>query len=222
MVNESTLTRTEEQSMSVKTRGEVRRYAWRCCLGLLALVWYHNPAAAQTLQWARQFAASHPDATFSVAADSSGAYVVGITRGGLPGQTVVNIQQDGFVRKYDPTGKELWTREFGVNGRPAAANGVAVDATGVYVVGRSELGTRWDAGNDSLAIVNKYDTNGNLLWTHQTSGPPRPGSAANPPWGESAVGVALNGGGVYVAGNAQKPTLQSGDMYLRKLDSTGK
>ena len=132
--------------MSVEERGKLYTCTWRCCLGIVALAWCHHPAAAQTLQWARQFAAAHPDATFSVAADSSGAYVVGITRGGLPGQTVVDSQQDGFVRKYDPTGKELWTREFGVNGRPAAANGVAVDATGVYVAGRSELGGQTGRG----------------------------------------------------------------------------
>jgi hypothetical protein len=201
--------------MSFEKRGKLSVRTWRRCLGIVALVWWPHSAAAQTLQWARQFAASKPDATFSIAADSSGAYVAGMTRGGLPGQTVVNTQQDAFVRKYDPTGKELWTREFAVNGGPAVANGVAVDATGVYVVGRTAAGGRLGAGADSLAIVNKYDTNGNLLWTHQTSGPPRPGSAANPPYGESAVGVALNGGGVYVAGNAEKPTIQSGDMYLR-------
>jgi uncharacterized protein (TIGR03437 family) len=179
---------------------------------MLALVWVHNPAAAQTLQWARQFAASKPDATFSIAADSSGAYVVGLTRGGLPGQTVVNIQQDAFVRKYDPAGKELWTREFAVNGRPAAANGVAVDASGVYVVGRSELGNRQDEAPTTLAVVNKFDANGNLLWTHLTGGLS----------GESAVGVALNGGGVYVAGSMVSPTAHYQGMYLRKLDPTGK
>src|ERR1035437_6402153 len=110
--------------MSTRKQGKMHRHNWRLLLGILALVWYHNPAAAQTLQWARQFAASKPDATFSVAADSSGAYVAGVTYGGLPGQTVVNTQEEAFVRKYDPTGKELWTREFAVNSRPAVTNGV--------------------------------------------------------------------------------------------------
>ena len=200
--------------MSTRKQGKMYRHNWRLLLGILALVWAHNPAAAQTLQWARQFAASKPDATFSIAADSSGAYVAGITRGGLPGQTVVNTQQDGFVRKYDPTGKELWTREFAVNSRPTGANGVAVDATGVYVVGRTELGgARQSVGSGTLAWVYKYDTNGNLLWTHLT------GTSV---FGESAVGVALNGGGVYVAGNAISSTTHFQVMYLRKLDPTGK
>jgi uncharacterized protein (TIGR03437 family) len=39
------------------------------------------------------------------------------------------------VRKYDPDGAELWTREFGTSDA-AWARGVALDASGVYVVGR--------------------------------------------------------------------------------------
>ena len=201
--------------MSVEKRGKLYIHTGRRCLGIVALICCPHPAAAQTLQWSHQFAASTPDAIFGVAADSSGVYVVGMTRGALPGQAVVT-QQDAFVRKYDPTGKELWTREFGVNAQPAVANGVAVDATGVYVVGRSELGdilgNRRGESIDCSAVVNKYDTNGNLLWTHVVS---------NGVPGESAVGVALNGGGVYVAGNIRPTALTTG-MYLRKLDSTGK
>ncbi len=44
---------------------------------------------------------------------------------------------DVFVRKYDPTGRELWTRQFGSEEpEKDAAYSVAVDAQGnVFVVG---------------------------------------------------------------------------------------
>ncbi|HWB95380.1 MAG TPA: hypothetical protein VG672_01725 [Bryobacteraceae bacterium] len=172
------------------------------------LVWIHNPAAAQTVQWARQFASSNPNATYQIAADASGAYMVGMTRGALPGQTAANIQQDGFLRKYDPSGKELWTKEFDENSRPFSANSVAVDSSGVYVVGTTERTTgREVITENTLAVVSKYDTNGNLLWTQQSSKR------------EGAVAVALGGGAVYVAGSDSSTGGQ--DVYLRKFDPSG-
>ena len=95
-----------------KKAGEMHKQSCRRLIGILALAWYHNPAAAQTLQWARQFA-SPPAAAFSVASDSSGVYIAGITYKALPGQTKLSpsgSQFDGYVRKYDPSGNELWTQ----------------------------------------------------------------------------------------------------------------
>ena len=78
-----------------------------------------------------------------IAADSTGIYIAGTTGGGLPGQPYFGLS-DAFVRKYDAEGNALWTDQFGsfksvsnVFGSDAldGANGVAVDATGVYVVG---------------------------------------------------------------------------------------
>ena len=68
-----------------------------------------------------------------MAVDASGVYVAGFTFGTLPGQTSAG-GWDAFVRKYDATGTELWTRQFGTTSLDAA-NGVAVDASGVYVAG---------------------------------------------------------------------------------------
>src|ERR1035438_1331288 len=96
----------------------MHKHSCRRLIGILALAWYH-PAAAQTLQWARQFA-SPPAAAFSVASDSSGVYIAGITSKALPGQTKISptgTQPDGFLRKYDPSGNELWTQEFAVLGK---------------------------------------------------------------------------------------------------------
>src|SRR5262249_1201353 len=53
----------------------------------------------------------------------------------LPGQCRSGSGDDSFVRKYDPDGAEVWTREFGTS-EESFAWGVAVDSNGVYVVGQ--------------------------------------------------------------------------------------
>jgi len=104
-------------------------------------------------------------------------YVVGRTYGALPTQTKTSLLEDAFIRKYDASGSELWTRQFGTptssvgpsNG--TTAQGVAVDSTGVYVVGTagSNFPGQTNAGSDD-AFIRKYDASGNVLWTHQFGG----------------------------------------------------
>lgn len=175
-------------------------------LGLAAVAGASGPAFAQTVQWARQFASPKPNATFQIAADSSGIYMVGTTLGALPGQTAVNLSQDGFLRKYDPSGKELWTREMAPNSRPFTVNGVAAGASAVYIAGTTDASRR-RTNPGSLAILGKYDANGNPIWTKE--------SIAR----QGAVGVALSGDAVYVAGPDASAGIQQ--MYVRKFDSSG-
>lgn len=161
-------------------------------IGILALAWCPNPVVAQTLQWARQFA-SPSAAAFSVAADSSGVYIAGITYNALPGQTKISpsgSQPDGYVRKYDPSGNELWTQEFAVLGKSGlSVNGIAVDSTGVYVAAKTGGGSRYGIGPGTLALVYKFDPDGNLLWTNQTT-------TSKTLTAESATGVAERRSGV--------------------------
>ena len=72
-----------------------------------------------------------------VVADITGVYVVGtsLAAPALPGQCRSGSGGDFFVRKYDPDGAAVWTREFGTVDA-AWASGVAVDPSGVYVVGQ--------------------------------------------------------------------------------------
>ena len=88
-----------------------------------------------TEEWVRQFGSTGDDGASGVAADALGnLYVVGEIQGALPGQTQLG-GRDAFVRKYDASGNELWTRQFG-SSDSNRANDVAVDtAGGVYVVG---------------------------------------------------------------------------------------
>lgn len=85
--------------------------------------------------WSRQIASSVSGV--GVAADATSVYVVGNTGlAALPGQCRSGSGGDFFVRKYDVAGTEQWTREFGTSEATRASGfGVALDTSGVYVVG---------------------------------------------------------------------------------------
>jgi len=72
-----------------------------------------------------------------IAADASGVYVTGHTFGALTGQTHAG-DIDIFVRKYDLDGNVVWTDQFGTGGLDEGS-GITVNASGVYVTGRSEV-----------------------------------------------------------------------------------
>jgi len=170
---------------------------------------------ASHVSWTRQFGTSGNDGAWAVALNASGVYVAGNTGGTLPGQTSSG-SADAFVRKYDPEGNELWTRQFGTSGTDVAES-LAADASGIYVVGNTggTLPGETSAGGVDV-FLRKYDPNGNELWTRQfgTSGTDR----------DSVV--AANASGVYVAGSTDGTLpgqTESGfrDVFLRKFDTDG-
>jgi uncharacterized protein (TIGR03437 family) len=76
----------------------------------------------------------------TIATDATGVYLAGpdgVPFGtlALPGQCRSGSGHDSFVRKYDIEGAEVWTRQFGTSGA-SWATGVAVNPSGVYVVGQ--------------------------------------------------------------------------------------
>ncbi|MBM3696068.1 MAG: hypothetical protein FJW79_09080 [Actinobacteria bacterium] len=81
--------------------------------------------------WTHQFGTPEFDFVRGVAVHATGVYAVGGTEGNLQGTS--QGESDGFVCKYRRDGKHLWTRQFGTPGWDAVY-GVAVDATGVYLV----------------------------------------------------------------------------------------
>jgi len=168
--------------------------------------------------WTRQFGTSGYDSAGlyfnSVAADDTGAYVTGLVSGSLSGQPHAG-SHDIFTRKYDPQGNEVWTRLLGT---PDADRGesISVDATGVYVSGRTLgalPGQAFLGGMD--AFVAKYSHSGSLLWTRQFGG-------TGYDW---ALGVSSGPSGLTVTGwvngtgysQPDPPT----DAFLRKYDHDG-
>jgi hypothetical protein len=179
--------------------------------------------AGGNVSWTQRFGTLGPEADLAraVAMDEDrNVYVAGDTRGTLPGQTSVGLN-DAFLRKYDRDGNLLWTRQFGsVLTDFGLAVAVDADRQRVYVAGRSDtaqLGQSF-AGGQSDAYVRAFDLNGNDVWTRQFG--------TNDFDNLSAVTVDERGA-VYVAGQTngtllgQPPVGGVNDAFIRKYDSDG-
>ena len=118
--------------------------------------------------WTRQIGTPGYDVATGVAVDGAGnVYVVGDTHETFPGQTNLG-KYDAYLRKYDSSGSEVWTRQFGSQ-HFDMASAVAADGSGnLYVVGwtRGTLPGQAHLG-DFDAFVHMYDANGNELRSHQ-------------------------------------------------------
>jgi uncharacterized repeat protein (TIGR01451 family) len=110
--------------------------------------------------WTRQFGSPDGDQARGVFADTTGVYIAGLTQGAFPGHTFAG-DVDAYVRKYDPNGIEVWTRQFGTSGTDAAL-AASGDASSVSVAGLLGIG---ETKSDIEAFVRKFDANGNELWT---------------------------------------------------------
>jgi uncharacterized protein (TIGR03437 family) len=172
---------------------------------------------AQTIQWARQFGSSRVDEAFAVATGPDGVYVAGETFGAFPGFSNTG-NRDVFLSKFDAQGKALWTRQFGTSDDDTAT-GLAADASGVYVVGRTDGALPSQTGLGSVdAFVRKYDVNGNELWTRQFG-------TSN---FDEALGAAVDATGFYVAGRTSgalpgqtSGSLGQDDAFVRKYGPSG-
>lgn len=105
----------------------------------------------------------------AITSDQAGnVSVAGITKGHLDGWN--QGFQDGFVRKYDNSGKTVWTRQFGTTANDYA-NGLISDTAGdLYVVG-STSGSLASANRGSFdAVIRKYASSGDLLHSSQFGG----------------------------------------------------
>lgn len=101
----------------------------------------------------------------SLAADSTGVYVAGgnsIPTGNFP-------RWERFVRKYDPSGAEAWTRRSMAQFEFPLA--LAADSTGVYLLGIASVPA---SGNNAM-FIRKWDLRGAELWERRP--PFSPGTA---------------------------------------------
>jgi len=170
-----------------------------------------------TKQWTEQLGSASSDAANAVATDSSGnVYVVGVTYGGLDGNSKGN--SDLFVVKYNSSGTKQWTKQLGTE-EYDEARGVVTDSSGnVYVVGgtKGRLNGISNSGRTDVFMI-KFDSSGTRQWTKPL------GTAQN----DLANGVSIDSSGnFYVVGvtykNLDGNTSAGGaDLFVAKYNSSG-
>jgi hypothetical protein len=182
-----------------------------------SLLW-PAPAPAATVAWTTQFGTGFPDDANGVSIDPAGnLYVIGQTSGELPRQINAGMI-DGFLRRYNAAGAEIWTRQFGSNERDLPKGVTLDDAGNVYVVGQTfgSLPGQISAGGWD-AFLRKYTPAGDEVWTRQFGG----GGA------ESAASVRVDhAGNAYVIGGTRaalpgQTNIGDYDGFIVKFDGAG-
>jgi len=160
--------------------------------------------AAGIMLWTRMLGANESAAGFALAIDGDdNAIVAGKVQGELY-DTATGGSTDSFVTKFNESGQELWTRQSA----PAASDGaiaLTVDASNNIFLGgftSGALSGQTHAGGTD-AYVTMLDGDGGHLATQQFGG------AGN----ETATGLAVHGGHVYVTGH------NGGQGFVTRFDA---
>jgi hypothetical protein len=167
------------------------------------------------LVWLRQFGTRRAEEALGISARGARIYVVGWTAGGLGGD-FLGGGSDGFVTAYDREGATRWTRQLGTAGIDRVT-AVVAGADGLFVSGSTDgaLPEQSPAGGlDAFAAG--LGPGGGPRWFGQF------GSGGD----DDASAVAVDAGGVYVAGSASGPLpdgewLGEWDGFVRRLLSDG-
>ncbi len=142
-----------------------------------------------TTVWTRQFGTPASDFLRAATVDATGVYVAGQTSGALADATVGRT--DAFVRKYDPTGSTLWTRQFGY-AESDESYAITSDARGVHITGTLYVPPPTIPGYSiDDAFIQSFDPNGNAIWTEQF------GNSSM----ETGRSIATHGGKAYIVGD---------------------
>lgn len=210
---------------SIALAGLIVAMAFALPSGNIATDWQLGPtgdggtdpltSSPNQFEWLDQFGTKGRDFGMDVFSTMSATYVVGYTMGSLDGQSHLGLE-DAYIRKYDPNGMVLWTRQFGTSSNEEAL-GVAVDSHGIYVCGF----TRGALPGETLhglsdGFVCMFDGSGTLQWTYQF------GSSVS----TVARDIFATGEGIYVIGEVIDGLLGEQwnggrDAFLLKLDHSG-
>jgi len=118
------------------------------------------------LVWTRQLGSSSTEISNAVSADKLGnVFISGYTRSNLDGENAGN--RDIFVSKFDTDGNFVWTKQRGTSSWEEST-GISADGQGNVFISGFTTGDL-DGANAGIsdAIVSKYDTDGNLVWSKQ-------------------------------------------------------
>ena len=176
------------------------------------------PPTDPELEWIHQLGNSGQNVGRTITVDpSDNIYMTAYSHGDLGGSNAG--QSDVFVAKYDGSGDQLWTQQFG-GGAHENSQGTATDSDGnVYISGFTpdELGNiALYFGSDNDAFVTKYDSSGNQIWTQFLASPEH----------DSSTGLATDSNdNIYIVGytrgNLGSPPAGNDDVFVAKYDSDG-
>lgn len=133
---------------------------------------------AGTTIWTRVLDNGSDEYVYDISARGSYVYVAGFTYG-----TYASPNQGGadvFVRRYNTSGTNLWTKQFGTSAEDIG-QGVSIDSSGnAYVTGYTSGSISGSNQGLSDVFVRKYNTSGSSTWTKQfgTSAYDLPGDIA--------------------------------------------
>jgi hypothetical protein len=165
--------------------------------------------------WSRQIGTNTTDFGQSVAVDGLGnAYLTGYTYGSLGGANAGDA--DAYLTKFDITGNELWTRQFGTSSFDFGVSVATNNSGDVYVSGRTDGDLVGPNAGSGDAFLIKLDDSGNEVWARQ--------------WGtselEAGVSVAVDAeGNAYITGQTLGSLAETNaglaDAFLAKFDVMG-
>ena len=124
------------------------------------------------------------DSAIGAAVDGSGVYVVGFDR-------ITGGDQWRMEKRSLTDGSLIWEQTSNPSSSTDVAMGAAVDGSGVYVVGYDRI-----TGNYQWRMEKRSLTDGSLIWEQNSN----PSSSY-----DSAIGAAVDGSGIYVAGYDYAP-----------------
>ena len=171
--------------------------------------------------WTDVLGTAEDDGFEGVAVDSEGnAYVVGQSHDSLNGNVHAG-SSDGFFAKYNPEGTLLWSRQIGTDGHDTLKKIVSDNKDNFYTVGHTEGlldGTTSHTGVDALIV--KWDSDGNPLWTRQLTSTAWSGSTANDVAFDPVTGDIIITGFVTGSLNGETSTGDH-DAFVARYDSKG-
>jgi len=118
------------------------------------------------IRWINRFGTAQDEDIRGLVVRPGKIFAAGTTAGAFP-DAVAQGGLDGFIRRLDATGAEIWTRQFGSAGDDRVA-GAGVTSTGVLVSGATN-GALPDASllGETDAFLLKYDSKGAQTWALQ-------------------------------------------------------
>lgn len=179
------------------------------------------------LIWTRQFGSPEPAKgdedgyrrgvhANAVAIDAAGFTIGGGTGGDLAAPNAgPSASSDAFIRRYDPDGNVLWTRQWGQAGDDDVTS-LAADATGITAVGSTLNSVYMDEMKPPQAFILRYDLAGELLWSEIFGSPDE--DVAH---GVEADAAALTVTG-HTYGSLDGPNKGTFDVFVRRYDRAGK